>query len=295
MKGWSKGKLPSLEELKRLYVEEGLTCTKIARMYGVTYTAVWYYIKPMKLPSHRFSIVPPDDILRKKLSDPTKSNLDLAKELEISQTTLSRHIHRLGLHRERRFRNDEELRRLYLEEKMSGKEIAERLGASDRTLGRHLREMGVSRTHDEATKNRMQKKQKYITRRGYIMVFAPNHPRAHESGYVREHTLVAEKALHRPIKKGEIIHHIDFVRGNNTSSNLYVYPSHAEHKKGHSSLETVAIQLLHQGKIGFKDGSYFLKAKAPPKIADMRGENPTVLALETWAISPQEKGGEVAK
>jgi DNA-binding CsgD family transcriptional regulator len=294
-KGWKKNKLPSPEEIRRLYEQDGLTCIKIARRYGVSESAVAYYLKDQNIPHHPFYKVPPDDILRKMLSDLTKSNSDLAKELGISPTTLSRHIHRFGLHRERRFRNDTELRRLYLEEKMSAQEVANILGASNRTLGRHLREMGIARTYDEATKNRMQRRQKQITRRGYIMVFAPNHPRAHESGYVREHTLVAEETLHRPIKDGEVIHHIDFVRGNNAPSNLYVYSSHAEHRKGHNSLESVAIQLLHKGMIGFKQGSYFLKVKAPPKIEDMRRDNPTVFTLETWVKNPREEGGQLYK
>jgi hypothetical protein len=42
---------------------------------------------------------------------------------------------------------------------------------------------------------------------GHLDVFMPNHHRAHGHGYVFEHTLIAEKALGKPLPREAVIHH----------------------------------------------------------------------------------------
>lgn len=55
---------------------------------------------------------------------------------------------------------------------------------------------------------------------GYKLVYAPNHPRKNEAGYVREHVIVMEQHIGRYLTDDEVVHHIDFNRGNNDISNL---------------------------------------------------------------------------
>lgn len=50
---------------------------------------------------------------------------------------------------------------------------------------------------------------------GYIKIYKPQHPNACVDGYVLEHDLIAEKVLGRPLKRGEVVHHIN---GDNTDS-----------------------------------------------------------------------------
>lgn len=64
---------------------------------------------------------------------------------------------------------------------------------------------------------------------GYRFVYMPEHPRAKSNGYVREHLLVVEEMLGRPLAPNEVIHHIDGNRGNNSPSNLEVLSSQSEH------------------------------------------------------------------
>ena len=64
---------------------------------------------------------------------------------------------------------------------------------------------------------------------GYRLLYRPEHPRAHPNGYVYEHILVAEATLGRPLVKGEVVHHIDHDRLNNSPDNLQVFVSHSEH------------------------------------------------------------------
>jgi HNH endonuclease len=55
---------------------------------------------------------------------------------------------------------------------------------------------------------------------GYVMVRAPDHPRAGRSPYVFEHVLVAEQLLGRYLPPGESIHHRNGVRDDNRPENL---------------------------------------------------------------------------
>ena len=55
---------------------------------------------------------------------------------------------------------------------------------------------------------------------GYVWVYKPNHPRAHQNGMVFEHILVMEKRLGRPILKSESIHHKNGNKDDNRIENL---------------------------------------------------------------------------
>ncbi|MSA01750.1 hypothetical protein GKG47_09575 [Lactonifactor sp. BIOML-A3] len=47
------------------------------------------------------------------------------------------------------------------------------------------------------------------------------------------HRRIAEAILGRPLKKGEVVHHIDGNKLNNDPANLEVLPSQSEHCKVH--------------------------------------------------------------
>ena len=52
-----------------------------------------------------------------------------------------------------------------------------------------------------------------------------------------EHRVVAEQMLGRPLKPGEVVHHIDENKRNNNPKNLMVFSSQAEHAAFHAKAE----------------------------------------------------------
>lgn len=56
----------------------------------------------------------------------------------------------------------------------------------------------------------------------YRTRYDPTHPRADITGFVGEHVLIAEEMLGRPLEKGEIVHHCDFRKYNNSQDNLLI-------------------------------------------------------------------------
>jgi hypothetical protein len=53
------------------------------------------------------------------------------------------------------------------------------------------------------------------------------------------HRVVAEEKIGRPLRKGEVVHHIDENILNNHPDNLHVFASQAEHARHHKLLKTL--------------------------------------------------------
>ena len=58
---------------------------------------------------------------------------------------------------------------------------------------------------------------------------------SYEKYYGRHtHRVVAEKILGRPLRRGEVVHHIDGDKRNNAEGNLQIFESQAAHAKWHA-------------------------------------------------------------
>ena len=69
-------------------------------------------------------------------------------------------------------------------------------------------------------------------------------------GSIREHTLVMEKHIGRPMEKGEVCHHIDGNKTNNKLSNLQIMTV-TEHNACHAANDKLVMDLFEKGIIKY--------------------------------------------
>src|SRR6266705_3230787 len=75
----------------------------------------------------------------------------------------------------------------------------------------------------------------------YRYVKAPDHPGTTGSGYIREHILIAEKALGHYLPDAAEVHHIDGDGANNTNSNLVICENRKYHRLLHYRQKILAL------------------------------------------------------
>lgn len=125
------------------------------------------------------------------------------------------------------------------------------LGIFRKTLTRGKQYGGLNSRH---TKNSGKNK----CNRGYIVV-GRYHPENDHEYTVYEHTLVMEKFLGRHLLPGEIIHHIDGNKANNSIENLYLC-SHVTHRYAEASAIKLLQELYKRKVVGFnkEKGVYYI-------------------------------------
>lgn len=79
-----------------------------------------------------------------------------------------------------------------------------------------------------------------IKNNGYYYIHLPTHPRAVKRPYIAEHVLIMEKHIGRYLKDGEVVHHIDCNRLNNSIENLQLM-TQSEHCALHQALKPVKM------------------------------------------------------
>lgn len=68
---------------------------------------------------------------------------------------------------------------------------------------------------------------------GYNLIKPTDSNDAMSNGFQYEHIAVAEKKLGRELKKGEVVHHLDENKQNNSPDNIIIFATNAEHTAFH--------------------------------------------------------------
>jgi len=78
------------------------------------------------------------------------------------------------------------------------------------------------------------------TRNGrYVVVLQHDHHRADPNGYVKEHVLIAEAVLGRPLSQDHPVHHHDENGSNNSNTNLVICEDKKYHQLLHSRMNVI--------------------------------------------------------
>ena len=169
---------------------------------------------------------------------------------------------------------EEQLWDLYVNQIMTQKEIADKFGVSQHVIQRAMEKMGINarkaKKRNQFGKNNSSWKggrvlgatkpnRKYLDRNtGYWYLREPTHPNANKTGYVAEHTVVMCEKLGRPLIKGEMVHHINGDKRDNSPTNLFAC-DRKKHRFFHHQLESIALDLIKKQKIKFEEnGGYVL-------------------------------------
>lgn len=77
---------------------------------------------------------------------------------------------------------------------------------------------------------------RFMDGKGYIWIYAPDHPHADMKGYVMEHLMVTSAALGKPLPTGAIVHHHNENRQDNSNGNLVICPGRGYHMLLHARM-----------------------------------------------------------
>jgi hypothetical protein len=101
----------------------------------------------------------------------------------------------------------------------------------------------------------------------YKKIYSLNHKK-----FIFEHYIVAEKIMGRPLKKNDVVHHINKNTLDNRPENLRIYKSALEHKKAHGRAVLEEDYIFKEDNIkfleeifGVNNSLYFWDEKEPSK------------------------------
>lgn len=118
----------------------------------------------------------------------------------------------------------------------------------------------------------------YMTNKGYVMEYHPNHPRADKKGYVFAHIVAYEKHTGTRVPEGFVVHHINGLKTDNSPPNLALLT-----REEHTILH-------HIGQKRSKETKAKISVWAKARLSDP-SNHPRFLPLDIEAIKSDRASG----
>ena len=121
-------------------------------------------------------------------------------------------------------------------------------------------------------------RQPYITTKGYVMEYHPDHPRSDKNGYVFAHIVAYENHTGPKVPDGYVVHHANGTKTDNSPQNL-VMMTRKEHTIFH-----------HKGRKRSEETKKKLSTWAKERLSDP-SKHPKFIPLDTEAIKKDRASG----
>lgn len=120
--------------------------------------------------------------------------------------------------------------------------------------------------------------QPYLTNKGYVMEYHPDHPRADKKGYVFAHIVAYERHTGTRVPKGFAVHHVNGIKTDNKPENLIVLTV-GEHSILHNKMRKLSEKTKAK-----------ISAKAKARLSDP-SKHPLYISLDIDAIKRDRTAG----
>lgn len=165
------------KEIKKLYLEKGLSTKQISKKLGTTATTISTRLKQqgVKVQNKRIRDDLDNEKIKKLYIEEGLSTVQIGEKFGVSDSTISRRLKRQGVKvQNKNIRDDlddEEIKKLYIEEGLSTYQIGEKFGANDGTISTRLKKQGVNLSKNTSNYYRVSKTKTKKVKQGFTWVY----------------------------------------------------------------------------------------------------------------------------